>query len=268
MTTTTPAARHCYTTGSADNRLHYLDYGGTGRPLVLLHGVTGHAWNWYKVAAGLTDHRHVYALDFRGYGESQWSVAYTTANHVADLAALTGSLDTDQVDLMGSSWGALVAIQYAAENPDHVGRLVVVDVEPSFDQDETDLFPHPTRYESAAEAAAAEAQRNPNASPEMVDMMAATGYSPASDGGLVPKHDPYFFERWPFRSDDHWDRLEAIAAPTLLLHATNSFVRAEVMADMASRIPHGTLMEIADSGHVVPVENPAGLIEAVAPFLL
>ena len=48
------------------------------------------------------------------------------------------------MDLIGSSWGALVAIQYAtAEHPDHLGRLIVVDVEPSFEQGETDLFPRP-----------------------------------------------------------------------------------------------------------------------------
>jgi len=268
-TVTTPNAQHCYTTGSSGNRLHYLDYGGSGRPLVAMHGVTGHAWNWYKVAAGLTDHRRVYALDFRGYGESQWSAddAYTTADHVADLGALLDSLGEAQVDLIGSSWGALVAIQYASENPARVGHLIVVDVEPSFEQAETDLFPRPTSYTNTDEVTAGEAQRNPNATPEMVAMMTATGYGPAPNGALVPKHDSFFFERWPFRSDDHWERLAAIQAPTLLLHAANSFVRADVMGDMASRIPDASLVEVADSGHVVPVENPAGIVAAAVSFL-
>lgn len=270
MTTATPIVQHCYTTGSSDNRLHYLDYGGTGRALVLMHGVTGHAWNWYETAAGLTDRRHVYALDFRGYGESQWSgaQAYATVDHVADLTAFIESLDTESVDLMGSSWGALVAIQYAAENVDRVANLIVVDVEPSFEQDEADLFPRPTHYADTAAAATAEAQRNPNASPRMIAVMAATGYSPARDGGLIPKHDPFFFERWPFRSDDHWDRLEAIRAQALLIHATDSFVRGEVMENMTAQIGNARLVEIADSGHAVPVENPAGLVAAVAPFLV
>lgn len=269
MTTTTPIARHCYTTGSSGNRLHYLDYGGSGRTLVTMHGVTGHAWNWYEVAGGLADHRRVYALDFRGYGESQWSSAgdYKTSHHVADLAALIDSLDGNQVDLMGSSWGALVAIQYAAENPDQVGNLIVVDVEPSFEQGETDLFPRATHYADMAEVAAGEASRNPNASPEMVAMMTATGYSPSSAGGLIPKHDPYFFERWPFRSDDHWERLGSIRAQTLLLHAANSFVNAAVMAEMTNRIAGARLVQVADSGHVVPIENPAAIVEAVASFL-
>ena len=144
----TSSVRHGYTTGAQGNRLHYLDYGGDGSPLICMHGVIGNAWNWYAVAAGISDRRRVLALDFRGYGESQWSGShdYTTSNHVADLGAFIESLGEDRVDLMGSSWGALVAIQYAAENPDRVGRIVVVDVEPSFAQSETDLFPRPTSH--------------------------------------------------------------------------------------------------------------------------
>ena len=118
------------------------------RPWYACTGVIGNAWNWKAVAAGVRDRRRVVALDFRGYGESQWSPAhdYTTSDHVADLAALIDSLGEDRVDLMGSSWGALVAIQYAAENPGRVGRIVVVDVEASFAQSETDLFPRPTSH--------------------------------------------------------------------------------------------------------------------------
>jgi pimeloyl-ACP methyl ester carboxylesterase len=269
MTTATPTVQHRYTTGRSGNRLHYIDYGGTGRPLVAMHGVTGNAWNWYAVAAGLTDRRHVYALDFRGYGESQWSAegAYTTNDHVADLDAALDSIGEPTVDLIGSSWGALVAVQYAAENPGRVGQLIVVDVEASFEQSETDLFPRPTSYGSIDEVVAGEAQRNPNATPEMVAMMTAATYAPGADGSLVPKHDPYFFERWPFRSDDHWDRLETIQAPALLLHAANSFVRGEAMKDMTARIPDARLVEVDDSGHVVPVENPAAIVAAVAAFL-
>ncbi len=269
MTTKTPSVRHLYTTGASENRLHYIDFGGTGRPLIAMHGVTGNAWNWYKVAEGLTDRRHVYALDFRGYGESQWSSegAYTTSDHVADLGAVLDSLGAPVVDLIGSSWGALVAIQYAAESPDRVGQLVVVDVEASFAQGETDLFPRPTSYAGINEVAAGEAQRNPNATPEMVAMMTATCYTPGAEGTLVPKHDPYFFKRWPFRSDDHWELLETIKAPTLLLHAASSFVNGATMEKMADRIPNALLVEIAESGHAVPVENPAGIVAAAASFL-
>ena len=268
MTVSTPPAGHVYLTGSAGNRLHLVDFGGPGHPVILLHGVTGHAWTWYEIATALNDRRRVLALDFRGYGESQWSAAYeyTTSHHVADLAAVIDEWGADSVDLMGSSWGALVAIQYAAENADRVGRLVVVDVEASFEQDETDLFPRPATYADDAEVRAAEAQRNPNASDEMIAVLAATGYSPTLEGRLAPKHDPFFFERWPFRSDDHWARLASITSPTLFVHAADSFVRGEVMAEMSAKISGSTLVEVSPSGHMVPVDNPGGLLDATRNF--
>ena len=270
MPLTTSAAAHFFVEGAAGNRIHGLDFGGDGPTLICLHGVTGNAWNWHAVAGGVRSHRRSVALDFRGYGESQWSPthAYTTADHVADLASAVDALaGGETVDLIGSSWGALVAIQYAAEHPDRVGRLVVVDVEPSFEQGETDLFPRPRDHADHADARAAVERAYPNAPAEMVEVVAATCYGPVEGGRLAPKHDPYFFERWPFRSDDHWDRLARIQAPTLHVHASDSFVRAEVMAEMDRLTPESRLVEIGDSTHVVPVDNPSALVGSLVPFL-
>ena len=89
---TTDAAAHFFVEGASGNRIHGLDFGGDGPTLVCLHGVTGNAWNWYTVALGVRAHRRVVALDFRGYGESQWSSShdYTTADHVADVTRAVG----------------------------------------------------------------------------------------------------------------------------------------------------------------------------------
>ena len=143
----------------------------------------------------------------------------------------------------------------------------MVDVEPSFEQGETDLFPRPRDHDDHADVRAAVARAYPNAPAEMVEVVAATCYGPVEGGRLAPKHDPYFFERWPFRSDDHWDRLARIEAPTLHVHASNSFVRAEVMAEMDRLTPESRLVEIGDSTHVVPVDNPSALVDALVPFL-
>ena len=174
----TSSVRHGYTTGAQGNRLHYLDYGGNGTTMICMHGVIGNAWNWNAVAAGISDRRRVVALDYRGYGESQWSAShdYRTSDHVADLSALIESLGEDTVDLMGSSWGALVAIQYAAENPDRVGRIVVVDVEASFAQSETDLFPRPTSHADPAEVRTGLGFAFPNAPEEMLELTALTSF--------------------------------------------------------------------------------------------
>ncbi len=251
-------------------RLHHLAYGGDGRPVICLSGVTGHAWAWHAVAPALTGAGSVLALDMRGHGDSQWSAdgAYASEDHAADLAAVTDAVaGGDQVDLVGSSWGALIAIAFAAQAPERVRRLAIIDVEASFEQSETDLFPRPREFASHGEAVAFERTGNPHAPQALLDIVAAGGTRPGPGGTLVPKHDPYFFERWPFRRDDVWDRLPALTMPTLLVHAQDSFVRGEVMERMADAIPNATLVHLSAATHVVAVDNPAGLTEHLVPFL-
>ena len=273
---------HFYVPGAAGNRIHGLDFGGDGPTLVCLHGVTGNAWNWHAVALGVRAHRRVVALDFRGYGESQWSAAgaYTTADHVADLgrsgfAAVAGG---SPVDLAGSSWGALVALQYADEHPDQVGRLAVVETSsPPSSRARPTCSPAPGGRTTPTTTRSAPRWPAPIPTPPMrwskwwrppaTGRSTAAAWPPMTPHQWVSGDDPFFFERWPFRSDDHWDRLPRIQAPTLHVHASGSFVRAEVMAEMDRLTPESSLVEIDDSTHVVPVDNPSALIQALLPFL-
>jgi pimeloyl-ACP methyl ester carboxylesterase len=51
--------------------LHYVEWGDAGAPpLVLLHGITGHARTWDRLASGLVSRWHIIALDQRGHGDS------------------------------------------------------------------------------------------------------------------------------------------------------------------------------------------------------
>ena len=249
--------------------LHHLDFGGSGRPVLLLHGVTGSAWDWHDVAAGLGSASAAVALDLRGHGDSLWSAdaAYTSEAHIQDLAARIDTLGLSQVDLVGYSWGALISIGLAARLPRIVRRLVVVDVEPSFDQGESDLFPMPRSFDSPSAAADSLRASNPSAPEELIRLLAHTANRPGPVGTVVPKHDPFFFERWPFRSDDRWDELASLDMPVLLAHAEASFVRCEVMRRMAEAIPRSDLVHLPGTTHVVPVDNPAALLAHLVPFL-
>jgi len=265
--TETRSVRHSFLTNNG-LRLHLLEYGGSGRPIVCLHGVTGHAWVWHDVAPDLATVGRVVSLDMRGFGDSQWPAGgeYRTEDHAGDLAATIDALGADRVDLAGSSWGALVALAYAAGNPERVNRLAVVDMQPSFTQSETDLFPRPRSFATDEEARASERQANPNAPEDMIEIMAAMGTRPGLDGQLFRKHDPVFFERWPFRSDDRWEELRSLRLPVLMVHGEQSFVQAEVMERMAKETGAGRLVHIQNSGHVVPVEQPTELAKVLVDF--
>ena len=250
-------------------RLHYVDFGGSGTPIVCLHGVTGHAWVWSAVAGPLTSVGHVVALDFRGFGDSQWSAeeAYATLDHVSDLDVLVSSLGSEQVDLAGSSWGGLVSIAYAARHPGRVRRLALVDVAPSSDQGEEEVPPMAYDFADHAEVVAAERAANPNATDETVETAASYGTRPGEAGRLYRKRDPLFLRRWPFRADDRWAELASLDLPVLVVHASNSFIPGEVAERMAKEARRASLVEVENSGHVVPIENPSALADALLTFL-
>jgi pimeloyl-ACP methyl ester carboxylesterase len=109
--------------------LHARDWGGEGAPVVLLHGLASNARIWDGVAqrlagAGL----RVAALDLRGHGESEQPAAgYDFATVCRDLEATLAALGAGRPVLVGHSWGANVALQYAAERAGAVAGLVLVD---------------------------------------------------------------------------------------------------------------------------------------------
>jgi len=109
-------------------RLHYRDWGGDGPPLVLLHGLSSSSRIWDLTAPHLVEHFRVIALDQRSHGHSdQPDDGYGFDDVTADLAAFIEALGIDSPAIVGHSWGASVALTYAAANPEAVRSIVLVD---------------------------------------------------------------------------------------------------------------------------------------------
>jgi pimeloyl-ACP methyl ester carboxylesterase len=115
------------------DRIHFLDWGGTGEPGVLLiHGLSNTAWSWAPVARRVAAARHAVAMDLRGHGLSDAPTgAYEAADLVADtVAAAEGSgilRPRNTIVLAGHGFGAIVAALTSAELGDRCARLVLVD---------------------------------------------------------------------------------------------------------------------------------------------
>lgn len=109
-------------------RIAYLDSGGSGAPLVLVHGFGGEKDTWLRVARRLRPHVRVIALDLPGYGESDspLDASYTIADQVERLHAFVASLGLTHVHLGGHSMGGNIAATYAATFPNEVGSLWLI----------------------------------------------------------------------------------------------------------------------------------------------
>lgn len=121
-------------TVGAGDRIHFLDWGGSGRPGVLLiHGLSNTAWSWAPVARRLLAVQAVVAMDLRGHGLSDAPTAgydpVTLAEDVTAAAEGSGLLadGDDRVVLAGHGFGAIVAAWAAADLADRCAGLVLVD---------------------------------------------------------------------------------------------------------------------------------------------
>ncbi|MGC2636252.1 MAG: alpha/beta fold hydrolase [Acidobacteriaceae bacterium] len=110
-------------------RVHYFE-GGSGTPLVLVHGLGGRAEDWTNLMPQLVrDHHHVYALDLPGYGRSQWpkNAQYSIPELAGAVEAFLNKKSLAQTDLGGWSMGGWIALRVALDEPQRIRRLIVFD---------------------------------------------------------------------------------------------------------------------------------------------
>ncbi|SDL18630.1 Pimeloyl-ACP methyl ester carboxylesterase [Glycomyces sambucus] len=112
--------------------------GGTGSPVVLLHGFPQTHLMWRHVAADLAADHTVICPDLRGYGDSDKPAAagpdtYSKRTMAADVTALARALGHERFALAGHDRGALVAFRAGLDHPGAVTHLAMLDVVPTLD---------------------------------------------------------------------------------------------------------------------------------------
>jgi esterase len=256
-------------------RLHYLDWGGDGPPLVMLHGLTGHARTWDHTAAALSQEYRVLALDQRGHGDSEWAPRYGLGLMAKDLLAFLDALHLDEVTLMGLSMGGLVAFIFAAGHPSRVRDLIVLDIGPE--------IAAPGARQVAAglaarhvfgtedEAVAQARAFNPRAADEALRHRVHHNLRALPDGTLTFKYDNALRERgaiFDLSTAELWAAWQAVSRPVLLVRGDDSDILApETAQRMLAENARASLAAVPDCGHSITLDNPQGLLDVVRPWL-
>ncbi len=136
---------------TADVELHYR-IGGSGPPLVLLHGHPQTHVMWHRVAPRLASRYTVVMPDLRGYGDSSRPEAGADCIHYAkstmaqDVVALMQHLGHPRFLLGAHDRGARVAHRLALDHPDRVARMLLLDIAPTLDMYEQTTQAFATAY--------------------------------------------------------------------------------------------------------------------------
>jgi pimeloyl-ACP methyl ester carboxylesterase len=249
-------------------RIAGLEFGGDGPPVLLLHGLAGHAGEWAETASWLTERCRVIALDARGHGGSERRPAdLSRATHVADAAFAVTELRLPPVVVVGQSLGGQTALLLAAEHPDLVRGLVLADAGPG-GGDDTD----------AIEANLADLRRAlerwPLPFPSRAAAVEFFGGAEAwadgleqRDGGWWPRFDVDVMVQTlrDAASRAYWDEWSRVRCPVLVVRAgKGSHVSDE---DARAMVERARVVELAGAGHDVHLERPAEWRAAVSAFL-
>lgn len=274
-----PASEDGFVVADDGTRLHWQTVGEHGDTIVYLHGGPGgQASGRLADLAELARTHVVLGYDQRGGGRSP--VADTTVitpdAHVADLDAIRRHFGLERLTLLGHSWGAALAVLYAARHPDHVERIILNGPMP------------PARVPFEAERAAAMDQAKWNLCAELVgeggdeaieactrrpDLNARIYFRDTTHiarttgrGGVEPsafRNTMRVLGDWDFRP-----AMTRVRAPALVIEGRHTPVPMDQVEIWARTIPNARLLVIDGAGHgYAMIENPGEFFPAVRAFL-
>jgi len=269
-----------------DARIFY-EVVGSGDPIIVVHGGPGLDHSYLQPGLNVLAQRNTLIYyDQRGTGRSAAELVPSAINldaFVEDIDALRQALGYERVDVLGHSFGALIAIAYARKHPESLRTLILMNpVEPG------------TRYsEQLAERQAS--RRTEEDSTQLAELTAGEGFA-ASDPATVSEVYRILFRqalRDRTRIDDlnldltettakngrevgrllgesmgevdWWDGLGEITVPTLVLHGRYDLTPNAMSQALANAIPLGRMV-LLQSGHFPFMEDSDGLLSAIQAF--
>ncbi len=250
--------------------LSYDELGGSGPPMLLLHGLAGYAGEWTQSARLLCAEYTVFALHQRGHGNStRQPKSLSRDAFVEDCAAAIRHIGLGPVTLVGQSMGASTAMLTAAAHPDLVRSLVVIEGSP----DGPDGFdPDPDGARQLGESLSAWPVPFADAAAAR-GFFKSRGFDPDVWTAGLESRDERLWPRWhadvlaacmaDLQSRAYWSEWRSIQAPTLVIFGEHGIFPAGHGVDIVQQLPGAALVTIPDAGHDLHLDAPAVWVKAL-----
>jgi proline iminopeptidase len=303
---TTKAPAHVYLVQEgfvdANGVMIYYKTFGRGAPLVILHGGPGNSHDYFlPYLLPLARHNRVVFIDERGSGRSQKLEnvkAYTVENMVEDTEAVRQALGLGQINLLGHSYGGVVAQAYALKYQKNLSHLVLASTFSSTramnevfvhmkEKMAPDLRDRINRMEAAGLYGHGKDYEKNRYTDDYMRAAWGEGYFPyVYHNRPDPSYEPVaanatawdlYREMWGehgefvidgnLKSAEYTNRLATIKVPTLVLVGENDEIEPSLSRMMQGKIAGSKLVILPKSGHMTFVDQPEMFLKAVGDFV-
>jgi proline iminopeptidase len=270
---------------------------GRGQPIIVLHG--GPDFDHRYLLPDLDRLKDAFRLiyyDQRGRGRSADHVRpqdVTLASDVADLDKVREHFRLEAPALLGHSWGAVLALEYALRHPTRVSHLILMNPSPASASDaavlrkayleklgadmnrQREILASAAYQKGDPEAVAARyrihfkpAVRRPEDYEKLMTTMKAGFIRQGAEGILKARavEEQLMRDTWQVPSYDLLPRLRNLRIPTLVIAGDHDFIPAEVAEHIARAIPGAQMVTIRDCGHFAYLESAGEVRSAFNDF--
>jgi esterase len=243
---------------------------GSGKPLVILHGLFGSLDNWFSIARELEKHYTLYLVDQRNHGDSPHGEEWNYQVIVEDLKELLDEEGLDQVHLMGHSMGGKVVMNFASTYPERVEKLIVADIAPRY---------YPIHHQVILEGLNALDLKNIKSRKEADEQLATyipeLGIRQFLLKSLSRDADGFV---WKINLKVITQNIEEVGralskgvkydGPTLFLGGANSdYITQSDLSDISEHFPNHQLEFVKNAGHWLHAEQPDAVVKEIMKFL-
>ena len=241
---------------------------GQGEPIILLHGLGICRADWQPQIKHFSQYYRVIAPDFRGHGESEKpDINYSIPLHAGDIVALMDELGVGAAHIVGLSMGGMVAFQLAADSPERLLSMTIVNSGPALPNDTfaakkmlwvrlllIHLFGMKRFGRKVAE--------NMFASDGHDDLIESLAAQIASNPKKIYLRNLKSLFGWSVLP-----QLSTIKTPTLMLTGDKDYSPVAIKQIIVDAMQNAKLVVIKDSGHGTPIEKPEETNAAIEAFI-